>query len=508
MNREETAISHALPSSERDLVSIAVGRARESGQTRWVALAVDVDPGTPIEDALEFFSRAGKRDRFLWSRDVSSDFSVCWGVVDEIESAGADRFRDVRSWCEGVRARIDWIGDSRPATTATFFGGFGFETESRGSAEWKAFPAARFVLPEVIVERRNGKARGVFIARVESSSSVTSVIRELLERRKEFEGSDRREDPAIVGASTALRSLPVSSSDWPAGPEYRVRSDRSHDTFRAQVRGALDAFERGPLSKVVLARSLTVDHDGDIDVPSFLGRLRSLYPTCTLIAMGRGEDTFLAATPETLVRVREGAVETAALAGSAPRGRHPEEDRALAYGLMSSAKERSEHAHVVDAIRAVLEQSCEAIEIPESPVLRPLFGIQHLETPIRGRLKRVSESARGVDALDLVEALHPTPAVGGTPRVAAEDWLQRSEGLDRGWYAGPIGWLDSQGGGDFRVALRSGLIRNGLGESDRSGASRVRLFAGAGIVEGSDPEQELVETRIKLRALLAPLTEI
>jgi len=521
VNEGNGSIGCALDEPAQSLVALSARRARETGQTRWVALVIDAEAGAQLQDALGCYAQAGKHDRFLFGRGESGDFSVSWGVADEIESAGPERFRDVRAWAEGVRARIDWIGDARPATAATFFGGFGFEAESRGSASWKAFPAARFVLPEVIIERCDGARSRVLLARVEPGASAESVTAELLARLSEVEAAERPEDLCGADSITTPAALPASPGDWPAGPEFRVRADRTHDIFRAQIQQALDAFEAGGLSKVVLARSLSIDHDGDIDVPAFLGRLRSLYPTCTLIAMGRGEDTFLAATPETLVRLRGRQVETAALAGSAPRGRHPEEDRILADQLLSSAKEHSEHAHVVDAIRGVLESVCESLEIPEAPVLRPLFGIQHLETPIHGRLKSADAStgATGntasagqrngvVDALALVEALHPTPAVGGVPRAAAHDWLQRAEGLDRGWYAAPIGWLDTQGGGDFRVALRCGLIRNGLAEPGRPGASRALLFAGAGIVAGSVPEDELAETRIKLRALLAPLTEI
>ncbi len=222
--------------------------------------------------------------------------------------------------------------------------------------------------------------------------------------------------------------------------------------------------------------------------------------------MGRGEDTFLAATPEILVRVEGDRVETAALAGSAPRGRTPEEDAALASALQSSAKEQAEHAHVVEALSRVLAPRCAELEIDDTPGLRQLFGIQHLETLVSGRLL---ESEEGQDAvLGLVAALHPTPAVGGVPHARASDWLRRFEGLDRGWYASPIGWLDAAGGGDFCVALRSALIRIGSSESGREATTRAWLFAGAGIVAGSVPEQELAETRIKLRALLAPLTEI
>jgi isochorismate synthase len=301
--------------------------------------------------------------------------------------------------------------------------------------------------------------------------------------------------------------LPVAS-EWPPGPEYRVRSDRSPSAYRRQVNHALREIQAGRLDKVVLARSLRVDHDGELDVPGFLERLRSIYPTCTLVAMGRGQDTFLAATPETLVQVEGVRVETAALAGSAARGRHPEEDRALAGALFASPKEQAEHAHVVRAIRAALREHCSELDAPRSPRLRALFGIQHLETPIRGKLAAGEDGAAACSVLDLVEALHPTPAVGGVPASAADAWLRRFEGLDRGWYAGPIGWLDVAGGGDFRVALRSALIRGGLREPGESGASRALLFAGAGVVAGSEPERELVETRIKLRTLLAPLTEI
>jgi isochorismate synthase len=349
-------------------------------------------------------------------------------------------------------------------------------------------------LPALLVERA---ALTAFV-RVEPGAgpdglcaSLGQRLETLARRRARLQTSP----PTVVTASGEELDLA-----WPDGPEYRVRSDRPHAIFRGQVERALEAFATGALEKVVLARSLRIDHDGCFDVPAFLGRLRGIYPGCTLIAVGRGDDTFLAATPETLVRVRGASVETAALAGSAPRGREPEEDVALGRALLDSAKERAEHAHVVAAIWAALEPRCAVLEMPEGPSLRPLFGIQHLETRIRGRLR---ENDR--DVLRLVASMHPTPAVGGVPRAAAIEWLKRFEGLDRGWYAAPVGWLDAQGGGDFRVALRSGLIRNGVGSEARGSA---RLFAGAGLVEGSVPEQELTETRIKLRALLAPLTEI
>ena len=205
---------------------------------------------------------------------------------------------------------------------------------------------------------------------------------------------------------------------------------------------------------------------------------------------------FVSATPEKLVALSGGRVETAAVAGSAPRGRCQEEETRHSAWLLASGKERVEHEIVEHFIRDALRETCGPLEGPESPRILKLEGIQHLETPLFGSML---PSARGhISILDLVSALHPTPAVGGAPTEPALDWLEQHEGLDRGWYAGPVGYVDGKGEGEFRVALRSALLHR----------RRARLFAGAGIVSSSDPKRELAETRLKLRALLAPLTEI
>jgi len=490
-----------------DRIAEVVALARSQERTQWVAHVERLETAD-LPDLIACYATLGRQDRFLWSQGGSSNAdlngALAWGIGDETESTGTDRFADVRRWMQDVRSRIAFVGEARPRTAPTFFGGFGFEPESRGSEEWKAFPAARFILPAAILETSPEGARLVSIARVDPAATPESIEASLRARRDELFEPTAVEGAREASTASVERALERAPSAWPAGPEFNVRADRPHDVFKGQVELALDAFEKGDLEKVVLARSLSVEHDGVLDVPSFLGRLRELYPTCTLIAMGRGDDTFLAATPELLVRVSGSDVATAALAGSAPRGRHPEEDQAFGNGLLESEKERAEHRHVVDALREALQGNCATLDVPEAPVLRRLFGIQHLETAIVGTLRDEGET----DVLALVDAMHPTPAVGGVPRPAAQSWLRGREGLDRGWYAAPIGWLDCEGGGDFRVALRSGLIRNGLRPIGERGASCARLFAGAGLVAGSEPAQELVETRIKLRALLAPLTEI
>ncbi len=490
----------SFPAALADAVQSAVAQARASGRTRFLAWVFAL-PELGAADGLRAFDWAGLRDRYYWERVDAGELFFAWGSVDELEGEGHDRFDAVRTWQRDLVARLAWAGEARPNGGALCPGGFGFDAKASADPDWKAFPAARFWLPEGIVERVEGRASGVVFARIEPNATATAVEADLVRRIGEARASiasvaDRRANTNTIDASRA------------EGPEYRVRSDRSHARFREQVSNALAELASGRLVKLVLARSLAVEHDDAFDVAGFLVRLRGLYPSCTLVAIGRGRDTFLAATPETLIRVAGRRVETAALAGSAARGRTPDEDLALAAALLASPKERAEHAHVVDAIRAVLTPRCERLEIEANPRLRALFGIQHLETSIEGELADPRPGEPASDALSLVEALHPTPAVAGAPAAPAAAWLRRHEDLERGWYAAPVGWLDAQGGGAFCVALRSALIRNGLGPVGQSGASRARLFAGAGIVAGSEPERELVETRIKLRALLAPLTEI
>jgi isochorismate synthase len=190
-----------------------------------------------------------------------------------------------------------------------------------------------------------------------------------------------------------------------------------------------------------------------------------------------------------LVRAAGGQVQVTCLAGSTARGATPEEDAQLGAALLASAKNRHEHAVVAAMLQEALAEQCVDVAMPAAPQLLKLPNVQHLYTPATARL------AAGGRLLDLVARLHPTPAVGGTPRDAALAWIRAHEGLDRGWYAAPVGWLDAAGDGEFAVALRSGLV---------DGAT-AHLFAGCGIMGDSDPAAEVAESRLKLRAMLTAL---
>ncbi len=456
-----------------------------------------VDDLAAAPDWLGSFAGAPQADRFYWEHPAGGIRLVALGVVHAIEASGGRRFAELSQACADLWGRLRVVGDPGPAECGPFLlGGFGFADESPTGA-WHDFPAARLVLPETLLLEQRGQrwlivsfSQGCERHGVEALAPVLAAF---------FDGRAAREP---IGGTTQGGACGTDP-----GPEYRVQSDRSHGRYRQQVEMALGAIADGDLEKVVLARSLRVRQDGRFDIPGLLGRLSGIYPDCVTFAVGRAAERdarlpgacFLGATPELLVSRSGAGVWTSAMAGSAPRGRPPEADVRLRRELRESTKEQEEHAVVVRAICEAMSPVCTKMSVPESPRLLRLEGIQHLHTPIEGVLRRADPLP---SVLDLAARLHPTPAVAGTPLPAALEWIDRCEGMDRGWYAGGVGFVDREGGGELRVALRSCLVR---GERDRNEAL---LFAGGGIVAEAQPDRELEETRIKLRALLAPLTEI
>jgi isochorismate synthase len=222
-------------------------------------------------------------------------------------------------------------------------------------------------------------------------------------------------------------------------------------------------------------------------LPAILRRLGQRYPECTVFAVSSGEDaTFLGATPETLVGLSGREVRADCLAGSAARGATPEEDDAIGRALLADDKERREHAIVARSLRDSLSPLCQDISLPDTPALRRFANVQHLHTP-------VAATTRGRrHILELVQRLHPSAATAGLPREASLRLVRQHEPFSRGWYAGPIGWIDAEGGGEFAVALRSALLRDNV----------ASLYAGCGIVPGSDPAREYAESQLKLQPML------
>lgn len=285
---------------------------------------------------------------------------------------------------------------------------------------------------------------------------------------------DGEEDPPADGLR--VRSRPPD--------DFRLVATRPHEEWLAVIAAAVAAIGHGPLRKVVLAREVTVEANRPIRPVDVLRRLRALYPSCMLFSVGG----FVGASPELLVARSGDGVRAQPMAGTIPRSGDPVVDARLAAALLASAKDRQEHALVVDEVAAALGPFCASLDVPSTPSIVPLRNVSHLGTLLTGRLTPGAPSALG-----LARHLHPTPAVAGTPTPDALAYIAAVEGLDRGRYAGPVGWVDARGDGEWAVGVRSAEIAG----------TRARLYAGVGVVADSDPEAELAETQLKLQALLA-----
>ncbi|MFC7133764.1 MULTISPECIES: isochorismate synthase [Salinibaculum] len=415
------------------------------------------------------FLHAVTRPRLAWGDATTT--MVAGGTAAMITADGRDRFGTVRA---GVEDLFDGLSvpdgvhhDARPR----LFGGFAFHeghAEPNASELWHGYPGARFVLPSVQLTMTTS---GAWLTAAATGADATGRAEETLD---EWE--------------SRLASLPAFEATGRPGIA-RKRPTPSKEGWRDQVTAATEKVRRGDLQKVVLAQALNVDLDRPVDAPSALSRLGETYPGCFRFlfepAVG---GTFFGATPERLVTLQGRTVRTEALAGSTGRGDTASEDEWLAAELRESEKDVHEHQLVVEAIREQLAPLASEIRTG-SRTVRRLDTVQHLQTPIRAEL------ASDAHVLSLVEALHPTPAVGGLPPDGALRTIRETEAFDRGWYASPIGWLDADGDGTFAVAIRSALAAD----------STATLFAGAGIVADSDPDEEYDELQLKYGPMLDEL---
>ena len=472
----------------------ALERVTATGRT-FAALRVEC----PVSEgaALSLFECERLPRRFYWDQP-SAGRAVCGvGALRTVEVEGAGRFASAVQASRELLGEVAVAGVEAPTWAGPLLvGGFGFRSDGEASdGEWRDYAPLSFVLPELLYVRDGERAWLTAVAVCQGSARHTAdtadtvgtptAVKGLIDRIER--ACERLEAPDV----DCVFQRPPS-----VATEYCARPDRPHAEWLSRVAAATGDMQRGELEKVVLARSLVVETDVPYDIASVLGSLRTTQPTCTTFAVTRGQSVFLGASPERLVRLDGDRLSTTALAGSAPRGRSPAEDERLARDLRESKKEQEEHAFVVREIAAALAPLCERIDYGEAPDVLALEGIQHLETRFAARLRR--DLVARPHLLEVAARLHPTPAVCGTPRERAASWLREHEALERGWYAGGVGFVDPDGGGELGVALRSGLLRR----------CQARLYAGAGLVVASNPEAELSETRLKLRTLLSQLTEI
>lgn len=447
---------------ERVGLSAAVG-------SRVVSLSLDGPEASPGS----FLKVAEGEPRGFWAR--GDRWVVHHGVAAEVAmladgSEGADRFRAVWS-----NAR-DLLGDAPPEEGgARLYGGFAFRSDHRQSDEWDGFPTALFHLPAVEISGGNGAVRLRARAVAGADESDTEVEHRLRARLDEVCHSAN--GLSNVGATTAV----------PVGVDRRD-SDRA--AWEAGISECLRAIAGGSVSKVVLARTLDVVTERVLNPIEVLAHLwEHNRGTHVFLFEPQPGAALVGAAPETVSTLRRGAFQATAVAGTIGIGDGPDTQRALAIRLLASAKDMAEHRIALDDMVARLTPLADNVEAQPEPHVLTLSRIQHLETDIRASIPE------GTTVLDILEALHPTPAVCGLPRDAALDVLSRREPFERGWYAGPVGWFDGQGNGVFAPALRCAVARG----------RHWRLFAGAGIVAGSDAAMEWEESGIKFEPVLRAL---
>lgn len=408
-------------------------------------------------------------DAMYWSVPKRRFSVLGVGETAAFEGRGQDRYKQVAQlWRELAATALIDAPTEALGTGPLLLGGFTFDPMAPAQSLWQGFPDARLVLPQLtftVTEDEAWLTHNLVIEPTAGPEAVESSVR-LVEALWQAADTTHSEEGGV---------LKLEEGDRQKWTEL--------------VRRAAASLGRGPLEKVVLARAVSAESTVSLSPVHALSILRSTYPDCFLFSFTRGDRTFLGATPEQLVRLHGREVETMCLAASIARAQDPEEDRRLAQALLNNEKERQEHRLVFSMIRRELMPLCDEFIHPDEPGILKLGNVQHLHTPITARL------TEGVTVFDVLERLHPTPAVGGTPRPLAMEFIRQHEGFHRGWYASPVGWVDWREEGEFAVALRSALIHG----------TRATLFAGCGIMPDSDPDAEYEESRLKLRPMLHAL---
>jgi menaquinone-specific isochorismate synthase len=461
----------ATPEALREFLTSCAAAAKAAGRPQLVSISMMVDNLDPLAVLESIFDPA---EPHFYAERPAQGFSVAGAeAAIDFTASGAGRFADVRGFIERTLADTIAVGPlSEPFAGPHFFFATGFSPESAPGA---AFPALKVFVPRWQVARMGDSTVAVANLMITDGAPIDLITAKVWKAHAKF------------GAFDYSRA---KHKERPSAPKMAEEIGGAGSYQRA-VTQALGEIAKGDYQKVVLARALKYTTVEEFHPISVLNHLRRRYPDCYSfsIANGKGQ-SFIGATPERLVRVSSGRMHTTALAGSAARGESASEDAALAQALLHSEKDLREHKLVLDSIIGRVADLNLKVEHAAHPRLLGLANVHHLHTPISANLPE------SVHILDLVGRLHPTPAVGGAPQAPALAAIARLESFPRGLYAGPQGWVDHRGGGEFFVGLRSALIDG----------RTATAYAGAGIVAGSEPEKEFAETELKFKALIEALT--
>lgn len=417
---------------------------------------------------------------YYWE-NPSEDFAIAAGQeLLEVTASGENRFRDIRQQIEAVRSSAaEYSLLEHSYDGMLFLGGFSFFDEA-GDNVWSSFPSASFTVPKWAIIKEGkynllsitidldlfnsaGKAHAHLLKNIERIKDLITVHSNHEINTKDS-GSLERETIAVPHAEY---------NRWISAVN-RAKKHISADTYK----------------KIVLARQVSVPNPQNTAPTHLINILRREYSNCYNFLIHRSDNTtFLGSTPERLASFRNNLLLTEALAGSMERGQTAADDTYLERQLSLSPKNKKEHDFVINDIELRLKTLVKEFHRADQPEIKKLANVQHLYTSVRAKLKD------NVNPLSIIEALHPTPAVGGYPREKATPYIRKLENFNRGWYAGPVGWLNNKGRGEFAVGIRSGLLTE----------STAHFFAGCGIVADSDAAAEWNETNLKLKPMLSAL---
>ncbi len=471
----------ALSARDRERLAarlgLAVRRARRAGGEVLASISVAVDGAVDPSAVVCASRRPGERWFVFEQPDRGRAALAALGEATSLQAAGRSRFADVADRWRALAAAAVADPADAPAGAGVgggpiAVGGFAFAPDGGAAPHWRGFAPASLTVPEVaLVRSQRGRELSVRLT-LTALACADDLPEQLLERLERRVGE--------------LHSAPLALLDPAPTGRFQVASAMPPEHYEQAVARATELIGSGRLQKIVLAREVQVHAPRAYDPAAVFGVLRAEFPSCFVFCVGHGEATLIAASPELLVRREGHRVSTLALAGSSRRSADPAVDAHLGEQLLRDASYREEHAIVARRIERTLRPHAVWVTSAPEPELARIANIQHLATPIRAQL------AAPMDALELAELMHPTPAVGGEPLGRAAPLIPALEGLDRGWYTGPVGWTDGTGDGEFCVALRCALLRENV----------AHCYAGNGIVRHSDPAAELAETEVKLQALL------
>ncbi|MDA0349059.1 MAG: isochorismate synthase [Verrucomicrobia bacterium] len=443
-------------------------RSIEVGKPQLVNISLDVFHIDPLA-VLEAVYESASQHFFLENPGLDESIAAIEQVM-QTTAEGPGRFEAIKDWATGLLDQTIFTGNTdSPYCGIHFFCAFNFFDEGQ---DVTGFPAAQAFVPIWQVSKKDQYSLAIANCMIDADTPVEMIAKKILGAHQRF-------------ASFPYQNRGIDSK--PTKIEIKLNAEAGgSDSFELSVFKATEAIREGEFEKIVLARALDFKSEENLNPMRFLERLRNRFQSCYTFSYSAGvEGTFLGSTPELLIRVKDGRLRADAIAGSRGRGDSATIDAALGADLLKDDKDAREHQSVVTSITNRLQSLGLEPEVPNRPRLLKLPNVQHLFTPIEASLPKE------LHILDVIKVLHPTPAVGGTPRERACGKISDYESFVRGPYAGPVGWFDALGDGEFIVGIRSGILRE----------NTLRLFSGAGIVRGSEPKSEKDETDLKFNAM-------